>query len=318
MKRKDHSRLNKDAPIAIVGCGIAGLSTAISLTQVGFSNLVLIERDASPASRREGFGMTLTYNPKGPLAQLGLLEEVAQADCPSRSHYVFAPDGSILGYYGNAFSKSMRGIGQRGNLRVPRQKLREILLQKFQQLVKQQNAQSQVLWGHSILDLCEVDIQGEVQVELKLQTNSHSNNGETSSQKICSKNVSLLIAADGVHSSVVSKLAPNSKPQPLNVGIILGISENYNQHTLLDERGFYTIDGKRRLFIMPYEGDQYASVRRTMWQLSYRCDQEEKEDSAVLRNPEFLRDKVMEICSSWHHPVTSMVQATPLGTIWGT
>jgi 2-polyprenyl-6-methoxyphenol hydroxylase-like FAD-dependent oxidoreductase len=64
-------------------------------------------------------------------------------DCPSRSHYVFNQHGKILGYYGNRFNtstststtvvernsaKGARGFAQRGNLRVPRQCLRKIMM----------------------------------------------------------------------------------------------------------------------------------------------------------------------------------------------
>eukprot|EP00984_Skeletonema_dohrnii_P033474 scaffold30177_cov67-Skeletonema_dohrnii-CCMP3373.AAC.4 len=75
--------------------------------------------------------MTLTYDPNGPLQKLGVLEEVAKRDCPSRCHYLFTADGVIKGYFGNAFYKeeelNKRGSGQRGNLRIPRAKLRSIL-----------------------------------------------------------------------------------------------------------------------------------------------------------------------------------------------
>ena len=94
-KRRRKTRLDKDARIVIIGSGLGGLSAAISLEQAGFTKITVMERDASASSRREGYGLTLTYNPKGPLAQMGLLEEVAQRDCPSRSHYMFSVRYSI-------------------------------------------------------------------------------------------------------------------------------------------------------------------------------------------------------------------------------
>ena len=101
-KRK-RRRLPHDAKIAVIGSGMGGLSAALSLKQAGFSNVTVYERDVHFSERRDGYGLTLSYNEKGPLAKLGLLETVARVDCPSRSHYVFKPDGTILGYYGNAF-----------------------------------------------------------------------------------------------------------------------------------------------------------------------------------------------------------------------
>lgn len=167
-QRSAASRLDKDASIAIVGCGIAGLSTAISLQQAGFSNVSLFERDACDMSRREGFGLTLTYNPKGPLSRLGILEDVAQQDCPSRSHYVFAaPDGDIMGYYGNAFSSPQRGCGQRGNIRIPRQMLQKIMTERFLAVVKKNgnSSSSRIDWDHALTDIRELKTEQKVALE---------------------------------------------------------------------------------------------------------------------------------------------------------
>ena len=105
--------------------------------------IIVYERDARLSDRKEGYGMTLTYDPSGPLAKLGILEELAGRDCPSRCHYLFDEKGNVRGYFGNAFyaegtaggggggksnGSSGRGAGQRGNLRVPRAELRSVLL----------------------------------------------------------------------------------------------------------------------------------------------------------------------------------------------
>jgi len=344
---KNKNRLEKDAAIAIIGCGIASLSTAISLTQAGFTNVSIFERDACQASRREGFGLTLSYNPKGPLNHLGILEQVAQQDCPSRSHYIFQPDGIVCGYYGNAFLPG-RGTGQRGNIRIPRQRLQQIMTNRFVELLEQTKTEfcsssggHKIFWGHELTGIREVE-GSEKKVEVELTTNSNNNNNNNSSNNnnpttvtILKKNFDLVIAADGVRSAVVKSLAPKCRPKPLHVMLILGITDNFH-HPLLTERGFYVLDGKHRLFTMPYEGDSYASERRIMWQLSYRYDgdnnnEEEEEDTADNEgqdttiflnqqrgNPDFLREKVLEICSHWHDPIPAMIRATPRETIWGT
>ena len=79
--------------IVIVGGGLAGLSAALSLEKAGFHQISLFEKDESFEQQKEGYGLTLTYNPKGPLAALGILEEVAVQDSPSRCHYVFKVSG---------------------------------------------------------------------------------------------------------------------------------------------------------------------------------------------------------------------------------
>jgi 2-polyprenyl-6-methoxyphenol hydroxylase-like FAD-dependent oxidoreductase len=128
--------------------------------------VTIYERDGSLEARREGYGLTLKYDPRGVLRRLGVLEDVCRRDCPSRSHYALDEAGRILGYYGGAFSslaseesgaergdpspsqsppRRRRGQGQRGNLRVPRQEVRRVLLQKLRS--------TSVRWGHRLVRL---------------------------------------------------------------------------------------------------------------------------------------------------------------------
>ena len=294
-RRKD--RLNRNSRIAIIGSGLGGLGAAISLELAGFTDITLYERDVSVDSRREGYGLTLSYNPQGPLAYMGVLEEVAQADCPSRSHYTFASDGRILSYYGNAFrsSTSFGGRGQRGNLRLPRQVLRGILLNKVK---------SSIQFNKQLTGFQETDIEGRLTLSF--------HDGSTS------PGVDLLIGADGIRSAVVKHLLPNdSGLNYLGIFIILGISDFH--HSLLDERGFYTVDGNHRLFTMPYEGSSLSGTkRRIMWQLSYRLENEAEAHRLSTAGPHVLQREVMSRCKDWHEPVVQMVKSTPHDTIWGT
>lgn len=88
-KRKKRRFDKQNDHILIVGSGLAGLSCALSLEQAGYTNISLYERDSNFDTQKEGYGLTISYNPKGPLAKLNLLEDVAIQDCPSRSHYIF-------------------------------------------------------------------------------------------------------------------------------------------------------------------------------------------------------------------------------------
>ncbi|CAB9503051.1 FAD binding domain-containing protein [Seminavis robusta] len=327
-KKQQQKRLDPDASIAIVGCGIAGLSAAISLVQAGFTNVHIYERDADPTTRREGFGMTLTYNPKGPLHHCGILEQVAQQDCPSRCHYIFDPSGKVLGYFGNAFLPS-RGFGQRGNMRIPRQTLQKIMTERLLQLIKDQQQQhnndtiitSGIHWNQCLCSIQQLEAKGKVQIEFRHQQERQEQIITQQSTTTIVVDSDLVIAADGVRSSVVSMLAPHCQPRPLNVRIVLGIAKGCH-HPLLTERGFYTIgDGKHRLFTMPYEGDRFASTeRRIMWQLSYRFNENSHVDETCSnsQSPQVLLETVMEKCSQWHEPVPALLKATPLETVWGT
>ena len=115
--------------------------------------IAVFERDSCHAERQQGYGLTLTFNPSGPLAKLGLLEVCRAQDTPSRSHYIFNPEGHILGYFGNAFIEGKGHLypGQRGNLRIPRQDLQQLLLERLRE------AGIQVHWGKSLVDIQVID-----------------------------------------------------------------------------------------------------------------------------------------------------------------
>jgi 2-polyprenyl-6-methoxyphenol hydroxylase-like FAD-dependent oxidoreductase len=319
--KKRRRRLDKEeSNIVIVGSGLAGLSAAISLEQAGFSNVSIFERDDSFDRQKEGYGLTLTYNPKGPLASLGLLEQVANEDCPSRSHYLFRQDGSIMGYFGNTFSKH-RGLGQRGNLRIPRKVLRRLLLEKL--------SSSKVHWGHTLMDY----VWDPETNQYTLHFEKKNVDGIEESQMLA-VTADLLVAADGIRSAVLKKLQvmsltpPSDNPRvglrSIGIRLILGIAEF--SHPLLNERGFYTLDGKHRLFTMPFESNRFdaAKSNRIMWQLSLLtnkedADQDDKENySGKPLDPTALREYVLDTCDQWHDPVKEMVNSTPLSTIWGT
>ena len=171
--------MNSMFSIAIVGGGIAGLGAALALQQKGFKVRVY-ERDVLFEDRRQGYGLTLTNNPKGPLADLDLLNECIARDCPSNAHWIFAPSGNVLGYYGRSFKNkeglpsersSLPGDCQvegRGNLRIPRQNLRRMMLERLQP--------DTVRWGMKLLDYTE-DLNG---VQIQFQTSSSSKSDEIS------------------------------------------------------------------------------------------------------------------------------------------
>jgi 2-polyprenyl-6-methoxyphenol hydroxylase-like FAD-dependent oxidoreductase len=288
------------ARIAIVGSGLTALSAALLLERHGFAQVAVYERDPSLHARKEGYGLTLTYSLAGILHRLGALDDVADADCPSRSHYLFQSDGTILGYFGNAFARERRrGCGQRGNLRVPRQQVREILLSKLQT--------SKVFWDHKVVRVaeiiaeCDKDTQSSVELQFENRTTITAD---------------VLIAADGIRSTVVQTALPKAPtPQSLGIRVILGLTTAECSHELLHERGFYTLHPGMRLFVMPYSGSALGrslnpddSVR-FMWQLSFVDDGHTGND---------LRAEALARTESWHEPVQSLIRATPEAEIWGT
>lgn len=258
-------------------------------------------------------------------------------------------DGTILGYFGNAFS-SNRGIGQRGNLRVPRKVLRRILMDQLQS--------TKIYWGHRLMDYsydvehCHYRMQFAQILkheELSTMTTTKTTN-ITASQATKMVLADLLVAADGIRSAVLTKLyrsvslvgtsvvsddddvdvdvdqynedetkessfVPHEMGlRSMGVRLILGIAEFF--HPLLNERGFYTLDGKHRLFTMPYTSNRFSQKEpsRIMWQLSFTTDEQLQSSLDAVS----LRDYVLQTCSSWHDPIVPMIHATPMDKIWGT
>ena len=187
-----------------------------------------------------------------------------------------------------------RDIGQRGNLRIPRQLLRKLMMDRVR---------ANIVFDRQLINL-------ESQSDHRLCLNFADGSTE--------RDVTLLIGADGIRSSVVKLVIPNDPgPKYLGVMIILGIADFC--HPLLDERGFYTLDGNHRLFTMPYEGSRLSKqTRRIMWQLSYNLSEEQEARNLSMTGPRALRDEVLRRCQDWHNPVLDMIQATSLETIWGT
>jgi 2-polyprenyl-6-methoxyphenol hydroxylase-like FAD-dependent oxidoreductase len=291
MREKARKLPAEPQSIAIIGSGLAALSTAIFCEQAGYA-VDLFERDNYLGSRSEGYGLTLKYDPRGILAQLGVLEDVCDADCPSRSHYLLRHDGVVLGYFGNAFSSDNRGWGQRGNLRVPRQKLRTMLIDKLQD--------SKIHWGHEL-------------VAMKKQSDGMEltfANGKIFK-------ADWVIGADGINSKVVRCILPDtSPPRPLGVHLTLGLTEPSSDvidPSLLHERGFYTLKPGHRLFVMPYSSpdaiDQTRPVRY-MWQLTVNSNQRER------KAQQEALDEAYAICKDWHRPVPQLIQSTPPTSVW--
>lgn len=312
--------------VAIVGGGLGGLSAAIALQRAGIECTVY-ERDDSFKQRKEGFGLTLTNNPKGALASLGLLESCIDADCPSTCHWVFGPTGTVLGYYGRYFkdnyddardnfltcpSSDALKIRDRGNLRVPRQDLREMLLRQLQP--------GTVRWGHRLVDVIDDPLEESVILQFEgIAANARAH---------------VVVGADGIHSQVRrlrdSAMATNgdsgcqtvqaSTLSYLGVAVIIGISPVTS--SLLHHQGFYVLDGIHRLFTMPFRSgicdNSSDTPELTMWQLSFSGLSEEEANALRMRSPEELVSEALRRTNSWFSTVQDMVRKSLHSDVWAT
>ena len=142
-----------------------------------------------------------------------------------------------------------------------------------------------------------------------------------------------MVGADGIRSTlrtqVLSKI-PTKQPilQYIQIFLILGIS--HLDHPLLTQRGFYTLDGAQRLFIMPFEDEDDADGsafgentyetkgRKTMWQLSFYLENEKEAMNLSKCDQHTLLNEVKKRVLNWHSPVFEMVENTDIGSVWGT
>lgn len=322
----------------IVGMGIGGLAVAVALQQVGLS-VFITEKDQLLSDRKQGYGLTLTNSISGPLAKLGLLDQCIEKNCPSHSHFTFGPDGEILGYYGRAITNAIKKNditpspsievadskefgGSRGNLRIPRQELRQMMLKLL--------SKSAMHWGFRFIDFCE-DSTDFITTTFEVARSEENSTATESVVKVKSR---ILIGADGIRSPVRQRrdqllsFQGHSPLRYVGTSVILGISQI--DHPLLRNKGYYVLDGVHRLFTMPFlttsdeaDSEEKCDVsgrvgRQIMWQLSF-SDITEAEGMA-LRSSSFLNIQhvALQKTSKWFSAVHALINATMPGEIWAT
>lgn len=244
--------------------------------------VIVMERDASAEARRQGYGVTLSET-NAALAGLGILEDLRASNTRSCAHWTFKDDGSVLGYFGLAFLPEERKKPKRDrltNLRVPRNRVREILLARL--------LPGTVRFGCRVVDYEEVRDGTESSVVVVIEKRVPSSDDDASEddkKKVGGgagrpewaenqvkktggvdegssfvstetlRGVSMLVASDGVRSAVQRRRMPGASLNYLGVVLITGFTAL--RHPLLTNRGFYTLDGKRaRIFTMPFSSPE--------------------------------------------------------------
>ena len=297
----------------IAGGGISGLALAAALQaapEASRPKVIVMERDASAEARRQGYGVTLSET-NAALAGLGILEDLRASNTRSCAHWTFKDDGSVLGYFGLAFLPEERKKPKRDrltNLRVPRNRVREILLKRL--------LPGTVRFGCRVVDYEEVRDDTGSSVVVVIEKRVPSSDDETSQNNQTKvgggagrpewaenevkktggvdegssfvatetlRGVSMLVASDGVRSAVQRRRMPGASLNYLGVVLITGFTQL--RHPLLEKQGFYTLDGKRaRVFTMPFSSDEDVMkhevndenvIRKSMWQISVRVTEAE-------------------------------------------
>ncbi|UJR08772.1 hypothetical protein I4U23_013028 [Adineta vaga] len=283
--------------IVIIGGGLGGFAVGIGLLQHGYTDVTVYERDIGMDSRRQGYGLTILQGISA-LKRFHVFEEVHSLDTPSRSHYIFDKYGSMIGFFGTIFwpeADNQPKAKKKHNLHSERQELRRILMNRYISL--HPLGSDGIQWNHR---LCQID--------RALHRVSFTNDYTIAG-------VDLVIGADGINGLVRSFKYHPLVDKPLNylgMLVVLGITGDID-HFLTKDRVFQTMDGCYRLFAMPFSKSR--SEESIMWQLSFPATQTLA--TQLSRDPEMLKQMLMEKCADWHTPIPEMITKTQLNHLMG-
>jgi len=173
----------------------------------------------------------------------------------------------------------------RHNVHLPRQRLREMLLNEIDT--------SNILWNKKIVDYTD------------------SCNGEKVTLHFSDDSIfqtSLLVAADGIHSVIRQIKLPEASLEYLGLIVILGITENLDSEMDMKHVRQW-LDGTSRVFAMPFDGD------KTMWQMSFPV--EEREAVALSVDSRTLLDGAIARCGSWNTDLSRLLRSTDEALVSG-
>lgn len=167
----------------IIGAGIGGLSTAIALRKIGMEVNVF---ESKHEVRFAGAGLAISANAIWALQQLGVGDQVVREGKVLEELRILTPSGKILQRKETALMSPKYGID---NVAIERGKLLELLMSAL--------GQEQIIHTGKTCRRFEQTASG---VKVWFEDGS-TEEGD------------LLIAADGIHSTIREKLMPNAKPR---------------------------------------------------------------------------------------------------------
>jgi len=292
--------------VAVVGAGIGGAATAVALGRLGF-DVEVFEKDKEFAQRKQGYGLTIQQG----ISALKYLQIDLPLETLSYSHFAFYYDGTILGYFGAAFSEyfekgekyskktngKFNGKGK-FNVHVPRQHLRFLLLDAAAKL------KVKFKWNTSVLDVSKSADDAMV---------VYTNAGPVS--------FDVVVVAEGIHSTL-RQLVIEDPLVYLSAVVVLGIVRC--DHPLTIEKVGESVDGETRIYWMPFtvEGSDVVTDpslsghTSVMWQLSFPVRFEADAREICCSTPS-IKEHAMKICAKWHDPVSSMIFNTRLDLMSG-
>lgn len=177
----------------IIGAGIAGLSTAIALRNIGIEATVL---EASETIRPVGAGLSLAANAIEALQRLGIADEVKEKGRALNKITILDKDGDVIKSLSTQSSDA-----EPINYTIHRAKLHEVLVSKVNP---------------------EKIITGKRSVGLEVTSSGYKLLMEDGSSFICNH----LIIAEGIHSPLRNIVAPEAKVRFAGYTCWRGIASN--------------------------------------------------------------------------------------------
>ena len=103
--KSNEKRENK---VIVIGGGIAGCAVACELARRGYKkNVLLLEKDESKSSRRQGYGLTISETNMA-IEKLNVLNALKRENVSSKQHWTIdARNGDVLGYFGQLFREHL-------------------------------------------------------------------------------------------------------------------------------------------------------------------------------------------------------------------
>jgi 2-polyprenyl-6-methoxyphenol hydroxylase-like FAD-dependent oxidoreductase len=162
----------------IIGGGIAGLATAISLNKIGINTLIF---EAAPRIRAVGAGLGLGANAMMAFKKINLLDEVINEGRILNSFSIYDQNGKLITKTDNKKISEKFGVN---NFTIHRANLHQLLISKINPKTIYTNKK-----------VISVD-QNNDSIKLQFQDGS-------------THETEFLIAADGIHSSIRKKILPD-------------------------------------------------------------------------------------------------------------
>lgn len=236
------SHYSTNMHIIIVGAGISGLSLAYFLQQKTKHNVVVLERDVTFFSDRQGFSLTMQKTTLNILKEFGLLEQVLSCGYPSKKQIFFDHHGQVL--YENGHNDA-----DRFNFPLPRQEIRRVFFEKL--------TPNTVQFGIKVTDVIN---------DNGTQSIVYEEDGQTKE-----KSGDLIIACDGINSTLRRKFLPQLKLHDLKLCNVYGITDlsalSKDERSFFDKTEVQGLDGHHRFFSKPFDGT------KQMWELTWPLEE---------------------------------------------